>query len=67
MSSEVINTDVLIVGTGPSGAAAAKRLVDAGLEVVDLDFRKLPRYKICRGILSSRGNRFLLGKSGQPT
>lgn len=64
MSSNIINIDVLIVGTGPSGAAAAKRLVDAGLDVVALDFRKLPRYKICSGILSPRGHRFLIENFG---
>lgn len=58
------SVDVLIVGTGPAAAAAAKRCVDAGLETVALDFRKLPRYKICSGILSPRGHRFLIENFG---
>jgi len=64
MSNKIINLDVLIVGAGPSGAAAAKRLVDAGLDAVAIDFRKLPRYKICSGILSPRGHRFLIENFG---
>ncbi|OGQ58080.1 MAG: hypothetical protein A3J24_06955 [Deltaproteobacteria bacterium RIFCSPLOWO2_02_FULL_53_8] len=64
MSIDIIKTDVLIVGAGPSGAAAAKRLVDAGLDAVVIDFRKLPRYKICSGILSPRGHRFLIENFG---
>lgn len=64
MANDVETVDVLIVGTGPSGAAAAKRLTDAGLAVVALDFRKLPRYKICSGILSPRGHRFLIENFG---
>lgn len=64
MSTKSYNIDALVVGTGPSGAAAAKRLVDAGLETVAIDFRKLPRHKICSGILSPRGHRFLLENFG---
>lgn len=56
--------DVVIVGAGLSAAAAAKRLVDAGLETVVLERQKLPRHKICSGILSPRGHRFLLENFG---
>ncbi|MDO8261912.1 MAG: NAD(P)/FAD-dependent oxidoreductase [Gallionella sp.] len=56
--------DVIIVGAGLSAAAAAKRLVDAGLETVVLERQKLPRHKICSGILSPRGHRFLLENFG---
>ena len=56
--------DVLVVGAGLAGAACAKRLVDAGLETVIIDKRKLPRHKICSGILSPRGHRFLLENFG---
>ena len=53
------SADVVIVGASLSGAAAAKRLVDGGLETVVLERHELPRHKICSGILSPRGHRFL--------
>jgi flavin-dependent dehydrogenase len=56
--------DVVIVGASLSGAAAAKRLVDAGLETVILERLELPRHKICSGILSPRGHRFLVENFG---
>ena len=56
--------DVIIVGASLSAAAAAKRLVDAGLETVILERKELPRHKICSGILSPRGHRFLLQNFG---
>jgi flavin-dependent dehydrogenase len=43
--------DVVIAGSGPSGAAAAKGLVNEGLSVLMLEKKKLPRYKICSGII----------------
>ena len=56
--------DVVIVGASLSAAAAAKRLVDAGLETIILERLELPRHKICSGILSPRGHRFLLENFG---
>ncbi|MFC1837967.1 NAD(P)/FAD-dependent oxidoreductase [Thermodesulfobacteriota bacterium] len=56
--------DVLIVGAGLSGAACAKRLVDAGYDTILIEKRGLPRHKICSGILSPRGHRFLLENFG---
>ena len=56
--------DVLIVGASLAGSAAAKRLIDAGLEVVALERRTLPREKVCSGILSPRGHRFLVENFG---
>lgn len=64
MSVEARKVDVIIVGGSLSAAAAAKRLVDAGLETVVLERKKLPRHKICSGILSPRGHRFLLENFG---
>lgn len=43
--------DVVIVGAGPSGSAAAKVLTNKGLNVLIIEKKKLPRYKICSGII----------------
>lgn len=58
------SVDVIIVGASLAAAAAAKRLVDAGLETLILEKLELPRHKICSGILSPRGYRFLLENFG---
>ncbi len=58
------NVDVVIVGASLAAAAAAKRTVDAGLETIILERKELPRHKICSGILSPRGHRFLLENFG---
>jgi menaquinone-9 beta-reductase len=44
--------DVVVVGAGPSGAACAWRLKDAGLRVALLDRATFPRDKICGDALS---------------
>ncbi len=62
--SSVRKVEVLIVGASLAAAAAGKRLVDAGLETVAIERRKLPRHKICSGILSPRGHRFLIENFG---
>ena len=62
--SETIKVDVVIVGASLAAAAAAKRLVDAGLHTLILEKRQLPRHKICSGILSPRGYRFLIENFG---
>lgn len=62
--NKTINADAIIVGAGLSGAACAKRLVDAGYHTIILDKRKLPRHKVCSGILSPRGHRFLIENFG---
>jgi flavin-dependent dehydrogenase len=61
-----ITTDVLIVGASLAGAAAAKRTVDAGFQTIILESKKLPRHKICSGILSPRGYAFLQQTFGEP-
>lgn len=46
--------DVVIVGMGPAGAAAAAILSRGGLAVLGLDREAHPRYKVCGGGLSAR-------------
>ena len=42
---------VLIVGSGPSGAACARALRKADVDVLIIEKEKLPRNKICSGVL----------------
>jgi len=46
--------DVVVVGMGPAGAASATELGRAGFSVLGLEWKALPRYKVCGGGLSSR-------------
>jgi len=49
---EQILYDVVISGAGPSGAAAARGLSNAGLKVLVIEKnRPPPRYKMCSGII----------------
>ncbi len=41
--------DAIIVGAGPAGATAARRLAQAGVQVILLDKEKFPRTKPCAG------------------
>lgn len=51
--------DVIIVGAGPAGSAAARPLAEAGLRVLILEKATLPRYKTCGGGLLWRAVRHL--------
>src|SRR5512132_1509645 len=62
--SSVREIDALVVGGSLAAAACAKRLVDAGRETVVIERKLLPRHKICSGILSPRGHRFLIENFG---
>lgn len=56
--------DVLIVGSGPAGAATAKALTGSGLETVIIEKRSLPRDKMCSGILFPSGRKFVSDNFG---
>lgn len=45
--------DVVVVGAGPTGSAAARKCVDGGLKTLQIDKRKLPRRKACSGIIAN--------------
>lgn len=53
------NYDVIIVGSGPAGAGAAKALSGTGLETLIVERDKVPRYKMCSGILFPSSRKFV--------
>lgn len=49
------DVDVLVVGAGPSGSAAAYHLAKHGVDVLCVDKARFPREKVCGDGLSPRG------------
>ena len=49
--------DVVVVGAGPAGSAAARRARGLGLSVAIIDRAVFPRHKLCGALLSGRGQR----------
>jgi len=47
--------DVVVVGAGPAGSAAARRARALGLSVAVIDRATFPRHKLCGALLSGRG------------
>lgn len=45
--------DVIVIGSGPSGSVTAKKCAEYGLKTLILEKKKLPREKVCSGILLS--------------
>ena len=48
------NFDVMVAGAGPGGAAAAKRCAESGLKTLLVEKRKLPRDKVCSGMIMGK-------------
>ncbi|MBT4162420.1 MAG: NAD(P)/FAD-dependent oxidoreductase [Gammaproteobacteria bacterium] len=48
------NWDVVVVGGGPGGALAAKRCAEAGLDTLLLEKRRMPRDKVCTGMVMAQ-------------
>jgi geranylgeranyl reductase family protein len=53
-SSMSSDADVIVVGAGPAGATAARRLARAGMRVLIVERFALPRQKPCGGGISTR-------------
>ena len=51
--------DAVVIGAGPAGATAARRLSDAGASTLLLEKQSLPRYKACGGGVPARTLRLL--------
>ena len=49
--------EVVVVGAGPAGSTAARRLAEGGVRVLLLDKARFPRPKACGGALSPRALR----------
>ena len=45
--------DVVVVGAGPAGSSAAKRCAENGFKTLLVDKRRLPRTKVCTGMIMS--------------
>ena len=56
--------DVVIVGSGPAGASTAMALSGQGFQTLILEKRKLPRHKMCSGILFPSALKFISGNFG---
>jgi len=57
--SEIIRTDVCIVGAGPGGCAAALKLAQHGVNTAMVDKATFPRDKVCGDALSGKVMRSL--------
>jgi geranylgeranyl reductase family protein len=53
----VTDVDVLVIGAGPGGAAAAHHLARHGVDVLAVDKARFPREKVCGDGLTPRGVR----------
>lgn len=51
--------DVIIVGSGPAGAIAAKKLAEAGKKILLIEKKSIPRHKICSGLISMEAQNIL--------
>ncbi|KIN64033.1 Geranylgeranyl reductase [Sulfitobacter noctilucicola] len=52
-----LNFDVVVIGGGPAGAAAAYRCCKLGLSTALIDKSRFPRDKLCGGLITGRARR----------
>ena len=60
-SGDSYDADVIVVGAGPGGSAAAYHLAQAGLDVLLLEKSAFPREKVCGDGLTPRAVKSLIG------
>lgn len=65
-SNNTTNYDVIVVGGGPAGSAAALGCARAGLSTLLLEKAKPPRIKACTGMIMSRMSRGLIAEHFGP-
>ncbi|MGX9355266.1 geranylgeranyl reductase family protein [Roseobacteraceae bacterium S113] len=58
MSTDVLTFDLIVIGAGPAGAAAAYTGARAGLKTALVDKAKFPRDKLCGGGFTGRSARY---------
>jgi flavin-dependent dehydrogenase len=58
--------DVIIVGAGPGGSAAAKACANLGLKTLILEKKRLPRDKVCSGMVAGPMARDLIQQEFGP-
>ncbi len=44
--------DAIVIGAGPAGSAASRALIQGGMKTLLIEKKKLPRRKMCSGLLS---------------
>jgi geranylgeranyl reductase family protein len=62
----MVHFDVIVVGAGPAGAAAAFRAARAGLSVALVDRKTFPRDKLCGGLVTGRARAHYADIFGHP-
>jgi flavin-dependent dehydrogenase len=60
------NCEVIVVGGGPAGASAARRLKQGGADVLVLDKEEFPRPKLCAGWITPEVVRDVDLQTGRP-
>ncbi len=58
------NYDVIVVGAGPGGSAAARKCMNGGLKTLLIDKCRLPRRKACSGIITNASQNYVLENFG---
>ena len=67
MTERVMDTDVLVVGAGPGGSAAAYHLARHGIDVTLLERSAFPREKVCGDGITPRGVAAMIKMGVDPT
>ncbi|WP_412506038.1 geranylgeranyl reductase family protein [Roseovarius sp. SYSU LYC5161] len=59
------HADIVIIGAGPAGSAAAATACGLGLQTALIDARRFPRDKLCGGLITGRSRRHYRDIFGQ--